>query len=186
MIMIHYSPNGYEEMQSFIEWGQSAAWAMNRMLSDRCAIVHMKVSVQIAVQGIGETIHTFELKRRMRNIIAMLKDLADLMLDLRACTNVKVIGKDMGGHRAQALGETPHMDVMNAEHAINLGNLADHCLHIHIARRGLEQDVDGIPQNAPGDVKDEDADQYAHERIKPIGIGEINDHTRNHRSYGGD
>src|SRR5215207_9133031 len=159
---------------------------MNRALSGGGAAVQMKMPVQIAVQRIGKAIHTFELKRRMRNIIAMLKDLADLMLDLRACTNVKVIGKDMGRHRAQALGETPHMDVMNAEHAINLGNLPDHCLHIHIARRGLEQDVDGIPQNVPGVVEDEDADQYAHELIKPSGIGEINDHTRNHRSYGGD
>ena len=63
----------------------------------------MQMPVQIAVQTIRRTFHTFELKRRMSNIIAMIKDLIDLSLNLRPSANMQIGGEDMRGHRAQAL-----------------------------------------------------------------------------------
>src|SRR5215207_3658739 len=118
----------------------------------------------------------------MTDAIAMLQDLVDLSLNLQACANVQVVGKNMGGHRTQALCETPHMDIVHAKHAVNLGNFLDHRLDVYIARGGLEQNVDRISQNAPGIVNDEESDQHAHERIEPIGISEINNHTCDDRA----
>ena len=128
---------------------------MNRVLD----VIHMKMTVQIAVQRIREAIHTFQLKCCMSDIIAMTNDLADLTLNIRADADVKVIGENMGRHRPQALREAPDMDVMNAKHAVHLNNVVHHLFDVDIARRGFEQNIHCIAQDTPGIIKDEEADQ---------------------------
>src|SRR5215510_12216491 len=122
---------------------------MIRILSCRRSI-HMNVTVQITVQRIGETIHTFELKRRVSNIIAVIKHFVDLMLNIRSDADVKIISEDVSRHRPQALCKTPNMDIMNTKYTVNSSNVFDHRLDIHITRRSFEQDINGVPQNSPG------------------------------------
>src|SRR5687768_12071410 len=82
-------------------------------------VVHMNVTVQIAVERIGEAIHALQLKGCMRDVVAMSKNLIDLTLNLRACTDMNIIGKDVCRHGPQALRKTPNMDIMDAKHAVH-------------------------------------------------------------------
>src|ERR1051325_2830954 len=101
------------------------------------------------------------------------------MLNISPCTDVKVIREDVSRHGAQTLCKTPYMDIVNAKHPIYLSNVFYHRLHIYIARRAFEQDIDGILQNPPGIIKNEKTDQHTDKRVEPIGIGEINDDSGN-------
>src|ERR1043165_3869477 len=139
----------------------------------------MNVTIQIAIQRIRSTVHTFQLKGCVRDIVAMVQQLIDLMLNISPCTDVKVIREDVSRHGAQTLCKTPYMDIVNAKHSIYLSNIFYHRLHIYIARRAFEQDIDGILQNPPGIIKNEKTDQHTDKRVEPIGIGEINDDSGN-------
>src|SRR6266487_3800071 len=122
----------------------------------------------------------------MSDIIVMKKDLADLALNLRARADMKVVGENVGGHRAQALREAPNMDVMNAKHTIHLNNIIHHIFNVHITGCGFEQNIHCIAQNAPGIVKDEEANQHTDQRIEPFGICKINDYAGNDRADRGE
>src|SRR6185369_13600818 len=148
------------------------------MLSNRRG-VRMNVTIQITIQRIRSTFHTFQLKSCVRNMIAMVKQLVDLMLNISSCTDVKVIRENVGRHGTQTLCKTPHMDIVNAKHTLYLSNIFDHRLHIHVARRAFEQNINGILQNTPGIIKNQKTDQDTDKRIEPIGVCEINDHTCN-------
>src|ERR671922_2792327 len=145
-------------------------------------IIHVVMSIQVTVERIGETIHTFELKRCMSNIIAMLKDSADLTLNICPGTDVQIIGEDVSRHGPQALRKTPNMNVMNAKHTVHLNNVVHHIFYIYITRRGFEQNVNCVAQDAPGVVEDEEADQHIDQRIEPVGVGKVNDYTGNDRA----
>ena len=62
--------------------------------------IRMRMTVQITVQRIRETIHTFKLERGVRNVIAVINNLVDAALDLRARADVQIIGENVGGHSA--------------------------------------------------------------------------------------
>ena len=72
----------------------------------------------------------------------MINNLIDSALDLRACANVKVVSKDVRGHGAQILGETPNMQVVNTKHSLDLHHILDQFTCINIARRSFEQLLD--------------------------------------------
>src|SRR6476620_44044 len=150
------------------------------MLSNRRG-VRMNVTIQIAIQRIGSTFHTFQLKSRVRNIIAMVKQLVDLMLNISPRTDVKVIRENVSRHSEQTLCKAPHMDIVNAKYTIYPSNIFDHGLHVHIARRAFEQNIDGILQNPPGIIKNQKTDQHTDKWVEPIGLREINEDTCNHR-----
>jgi len=57
---------------------------MSRVLN----IIQVKLAVQIAVQRIGETVRTFQLKRGMRNIITVKDHFTDLTLNVRTRADV--------------------------------------------------------------------------------------------------
>ena len=59
----------------------------------------MKITIQIAVQSIRETIHALKLERGMSDIITMTNNLIDLPVNARTGTDMKVVGENMGGHR---------------------------------------------------------------------------------------
>src|SRR5688500_17916732 len=138
----------------------------------------MIMAVQITVQRIRQAVNTLQLKRCVGDIIAVKNNLVDLALDVHTCTDGKVVGKDMGGHGTQILREAPDMEIVNTKHTFDLDNVLHQLFDIYIARRGFEQDVHCITQEAPGVVKNQEADHHTHERIKPVGIREINDNTR--------
>src|SRR5688572_121576 len=140
------------------------------------------MSIQITIKRIGETIHAFQLKSCMGDVITMIEKLTDLTLNFGARTDMNIIREDVRRHRAQALRQTPYVDIMNAKHAVYLRNIFHHRLNIHIARRGFEQNIHRIAQNAPGIVQDEEADQHTDEWIEPVGIREVNDYARNDRA----
>src|SRR5688572_26617947 len=138
----------------------------------------MRMTVQVAVQRIGQAVHTFKLKCGMGNIVAMKYDLVDAALDLRPRADMQIICEDMRRHGAQILRKTPNMQVMNAKYAHNLHHILDQFARIDIAWCGFEQNIHGVAQDAPCIIKDEETDQHAHKRIKPVGICEINNDTR--------
>src|SRR5512142_2740905 len=116
----------------------------------------------------------------MLNIITVTDHFPDLSLDLRTCADVNVVGENVRGHRPHALRQAPDMDVMDAKHTVHLDYVIHHFLDIDITRSPFEQNIYRVAQDAPGIVQDKQADQYADERIKPIGVSEIDDHTRDH------
>src|ERR1051325_8137690 len=120
--------------------------------------IHMKMTIQVTIQSSGETIYTFQLKRGMSNIIAVMKDFGDLTLDLRARANVKIIGENVRRHRTKALCETPDVDIMDTEHAIHLSNVLDQGLHVNITGCGFEQNINRISQNPPGVIENQKTD----------------------------
>src|SRR6266542_2075903 len=130
------------------------------MLNRVLGVIELKMTVQIAVQRIGEAIHAFKLKRCMSNIITMPNDLTDPMLNIRACTNVEIIRENMRGHRTQVLRQAPNMDVVNTKHAVHFDNVSHHLFDVYIVRRGFEQNINCITQDTPGIIKDEEADQH--------------------------
>src|SRR5918994_273129 len=118
----------------------------------------------------------------MGDVITMIEQLVNLTLDLGARADMNIVGEDVRRHRPQALRQTPDMDIVYAQHALHLGNLFYHRLNVHIARRGFEQNIHCIAQDAPGVVQDEETDQDAYQGIEPVGIREVNDHTCNDRT----
>src|SRR5215211_2915158 len=74
------------------------------------------------------------------------------------------------------------MDIMNAKHTVHLNNVIHHVFDIHITRRGFEQNVNCVAQDSPGVVEDKEADQHTDQRIQPVSVGEVNDHTGDDRA----
>src|SRR6266498_2120725 len=71
------------------------------------------------------------------------------------------------------------MDIVNAEHTIDLHNVIHHIFDIHISRCGFQQDVNRFAQDTPSVEKDEEANQDTGERVEPLGIREVDDNTCN-------
>ena len=95
----------------------------------------------ITIERVGFTIHTFKLKRGMSDVIAMKGNFVDLTLDVRARANGYILCQNMSRHRTESVRDAPHMQVVNADHALDLHHIAHHRGHIHITRRGIQQDI---------------------------------------------
>ena len=78
------------------------------------------------------------------------------------------------------------MQVMDPENTVHFGDIADHLFQVHIARRRLEQDLHRLLQDTPGVVQDQETDQHTDKRIEPVGAGEKDEDTGNHRADRGD
>lgn len=62
----------------------------------------------------------------MGDVIPVTEQLVDLTLNLGTCTDMKIIGEDVSRHGAQALCETPNMDIMYAQHTVHLRDIFYH------------------------------------------------------------
>ncbi len=112
-------------------------------------------------------------------------EFVDLTLDVGTRADGKVVREDVGRHGAEVLRDAPDVQVVDAKHAVDLHYVFDKSGRVDIARLGFEQDVDRVAQDAPGVVKNEEADEHADERVEPVGFCEVDDDTRNDRADGG-
>jgi hypothetical protein len=58
----------------------------------------MAIPSDFAIQRVGIAIHAFQLQSSVGNIITMIDQLVDTILDLRACTDRDILGKNVSRH----------------------------------------------------------------------------------------
>lgn len=80
----------------------------------------------------------------MSNIIAVIDQFVDSTLNLCPGADRYICRENVCRHGTHVLSQPPDVRVMDTQHTIDFVDLPDHLSNIHIARRGLEQDVDRL------------------------------------------
>ena len=91
----------------------------------------------------------------------------------------------MGGEHAQVFIDAPDMQVVNTADAVYGVKLFHHFFYVDILRCALQQNVNGLAENAPGVPQNEQADQNTDEWVKPVPFCEVNKDTRDNRAERG-
>lgn len=105
--------------------------------------------VEIAVQQAIPAAFTFDLQRSVLNVKPMCQNLIDVLLNERTLPHGNIVCDDVSGEHAQIFVDAPDVQVVNAADTFYGVEFIHHFLHVNILRRALQQNVDGLSQDAP-------------------------------------
>jgi len=140
-------------------------------------LIHFETNHQL-----GIALGAFELKGGMADVVFVEQYFIHCLLDKRAFADGNIVGKDVRRERAQTAIDAPHMDVMDAAHAVHGEEVFREMGHIHVMRGIFKQDIERLAQDRPRVPQDEQADQHADERIEEVPAREQDHHARDHRA----
>src|SRR5665213_453522 len=91
-----------------------------------------------------------ELHRRMVNVEPVREDVFNLAEDVIAQRRRHILDQHVAAQRVRVRAQTPDMQIVNVEHAVDLADSPGHLLQFKAARQSFEKNVERFARNIPG------------------------------------